>query len=80
MRKRYSIDVRRQGERYGEPGEVIKTIRRVLRAECIGNFNPIFCTYKGDKRMLVKSTSGDLSDPFRREDGYLSTLYIEVLP
>lgn len=57
--------------------EVIDSIKRVLRAECIGNFNPIFCTYKG-KRTLVHSENGDLSDPFRRDDRYLKTLFIEV--
>ena len=40
-------------------------------------FPPIFCRYKG-KRELVSSEEGDLSDPFRREESYLSRLYIEV--
>ncbi len=66
---KYNIQVR-QGN-----GEVLETIQRKLWAESIGNFNPIFCTYKG-KRRLVKSDQGDLSDPFRREEGYLLTLYI----
>lgn len=52
-------------------------IHRVLRAECIGNFNPVFCTYQY-KKYLVKSKDGDLSDSFRREDTYLNSLYIEV--
>lgn len=60
-----------------EPGALIGTIKRKLRAECIGNFNPIFCTYHG-KSHLVKSMQGDLSDPFRREESYLKTLYIEI--
>ena len=57
---------------------VIETIRRQLRAEQIGNFNPIFCTYKGS-RMLVHSEKGDLSDPFRREEDYLERLFIVKL-
>jgi hypothetical protein len=58
-------------------GKAIKTIKRALRAEQIGNFCPLFCTYLG-KQMLVKSKEGDLSDPFRRDDSYAKTLYIEV--
>lgn len=75
--KRYMIEVRENGERYGNPGKVIEVIKRVLRAESIGNFNPIFCTYRG-KRELVKSMAGDISDPFRRDGTYLETLYIET--
>ena len=76
--KKYLIQVRRKGTRYNEPGEVIGYIWRALRTEAIGNFNPIFCTYNKDKRVLVKSLEGDLSDPFRRHEGYLKSLYIEV--
>jgi len=79
--KKQTIQVRRNpvGPKYLTQGpfELVATIRRVLRAECIGNFNPIFCTYKG-KRTLVHSEEGDLSDPFRREESYLKTLFIEV--
>jgi hypothetical protein len=78
MKKQYQISVREKGERYLEPGKEIETIKRVLRAESIGNFNPIFCTYKGDKRVLVHSLEGDISDPFRSGESYLKTLYIEV--
>ena len=28
--------------------------------------------------MLVKSDQGDLSDPFRREESYVQSLFIEV--
>lgn len=59
-----------------EDVQVLGTIARVLRAEQIGNFNPLFCTYKG-KRTLVNSDDGDLSDPFRREQSYEKTLWIE---
>lgn len=58
-------------------GEVIETIKRVLRAEAVGNFNPIYCTYKKDSYQ-VQSDEGDLSDPFRREESYAKSLYIEV--
>jgi len=77
MNKRYTIQVRETGESASyAPGPVIATIRRVLRAEQIGNFNPLFCTYRGNRRVLVRSLDGDLSDPFRREQGYAQSLYI----
>ena len=57
-------------------GATIRIIRRVLRAEQIGNFNPIFCTYRR-KKYLVSSSGGDLSDPLRRSQDYLKSLYIE---
>lgn len=67
MRNKHTIQVR---DAIGKP---CKTIRRVLRAEMIGNFNPLFCTYQ-NKTWLVKSDDGDLSDPFRRDESY--TLFI----
>jgi hypothetical protein len=70
--EKHTIEVRAK-----DNGIVFKTIKRVLRAEAIGNFNPIFCTYQGSKH-LVKSDEGDLSDPFRREESYLETLYINL--
>lgn len=79
MNKRYTIQVCRKGERYGHPGEHLETIERMLRAEQFGNFNPMFCTYKGTKH-LVHSRLGDLSDPFRRTDAYADALYIELAP
>jgi hypothetical protein len=57
---------------------VRETIKRKLRAEQVGNFNPLFCTYRGNKRVLVHSDDGDLSDPFRREQAYEKTLFIRV--
>ena len=72
-----TIFVHKEGPRYGEPGEYIETIKRKCWAEAIGNFNPIFCRYKGE-RWLVKSREGDISDPFRRDESYLNSLYIEV--
>ena len=72
MRKKYLIGVREVGH-----PENFKIVKRVLNAEDIGNFNPIFCQYKNQQR-LVKSSSGDLSDPFRRKEEYPNTFYIEV--
>lgn len=73
----YQINVCKKGQRYGEPGKLIEVIERVLRGEMIGNFNPMFCTYKGEKH-LVQSLHGDLSDPFRRTDEYGTSLYVEI--
>jgi hypothetical protein len=71
MRKKYRVKV------IGKDGWFVAYIRRVLNAEVFGNFNPIFCRYKG-KRYLVKSEAGDLSDPFRVTEDYFDSLYIEV--
>ena len=71
MRKKYLIGVRE----IGHP-ENFKIVKRVLNAEEIENFNPIFCRYK-NYAYLVKSSSGDLSNPLRREGEYLNNLYIE---
>jgi len=70
MKKKFEVQVR-------TVGTDTKTIRRVLVGEQIGNFNPVFCTYQG-KRYLVESAEGDMSDPFRRDETYFKTLYIEV--
>jgi hypothetical protein len=75
--KKQNIEVKRGCDFFGEGGESLGIIKRTLRAEQIGNFNPIFCTYKG-KRTLVKSKAGDISDPFRRHESYLSSLFIVV--
>jgi hypothetical protein len=58
-------------------GKPVETVSRTIRFEQVGNFNPAFCTYKGEK-YLVQSFEGDLSDPFRRTEAYLTTLYIET--
>jgi hypothetical protein len=91
MNKRYPIQVRKYGEGQTDYGsesigritgnfgkfEVVETITCAIRAEQIGNFNPLFCTYKG-KRTLVHSDAGDLSDPFRRDESYAKTFFIKV--
>ena len=74
--KKATIEVRIK-RNYMNPGVLIGVIKRVLRAEIIGNFNPVFCTYHNSKH-LVNSLTGDLSDPFRRSKSYLETLYIEI--
>ncbi len=58
---------------------IAETITRKLRAEAIGNFNPVFCTYAG-KSVLVHSDAGDLSDPFRRDESYAKSFFIESAP
>lgn len=77
MEKQHAISVRLRGTKYKEPGREIEVIHRVLRFEAIGNFNPIFCTYQ-NKKYLVQSLEGDISDPFRRKESYLNSLYIEI--
>ena len=56
-------------------GTVLETIKRKPWAEQFGNFNPVFCRYKG-KKCLVQSDKGDISDPFRADESYLETMYI----
>lgn len=75
MEKR-TIRVCEKGD-YPIPGKTLDVIKRKVWVEAIGNFNPMFCRYKG-KRMLVRSDEGDISDPFRREESYLNSLFIEV--
>ena len=75
--QKHKIYVHSKGERYGIPGLYIKTIKRVLTARHVGNFNPIFCRYNTEE-YLVQSLLGDLSDPFRRQKSYLRCLFIEI--
>lgn len=70
--KKYLINVK-----FKPTGKIIKTIKRAIRSEQIGNFCPLFCTYLGKQR-LVKSEEGDLSDPFRRQESYAESFFIEV--
>ena len=57
--------------------DMVETIKRTVKAEQIGNFNPLFCQYKG-KQCLVNSDEGDLSDPFRRSESYAKSFYISI--
>jgi hypothetical protein len=75
--KKVKIEVHAQGSSYGQPGPLIEVIERRAWAKCIGNFNPVFCRYKREVH-LVHSMEGDLSDPFRVNESYLKSLYIEV--
>lgn len=79
--KKHTIQVRKyaNGTNHHRSNEfeLVATITRKPWLEAIGNFNPMFCRYKG-KRALVHSDNGDLSDPFRREESYLQTLFIEA--
>lgn len=58
-------------------GNCIETIARIVRFEAIGNFCPGFATYN-NKQHLVRSRCGDLSDPFRANEQYLESLYIQL--
>lgn len=81
--KKHKIQVRRypagSNHHSNNTFELVEIIARKPWLEQIGNFNPMFCRYKG-QRTLVHSDDGDLSDPFRREEGYLQTLFIELKP
>jgi hypothetical protein len=76
-----TIEVRRYDEglnhHRSDKFTLVETITRKPWLEAIGNFNPMFCRYNG-KRTLVHSESGDISDPFRRDETYLQKLFIEV--
>lgn len=74
--KKVKIQVRIK-RRICYPGHVLGNIKRKLKVEQVGNFSPVFCIYHG-KKHLVRSAEGDLSDPFRRDESYLDTLYIEL--
>lgn len=83
MMKKYDIEVRKPITINETPAQLCHIIKRVLIAKQVGNFNPIYCRYKG-KLYLVNSVEGDLSDPFRRDETYLTgnsprpNLYIEL--
>lgn len=81
---KHKVLVYRKGKRPPSfSDEPFTVITPKLWAENIGNFSPVFCLYRGRKR-LVKSFEGDISDPFRRdktdiEGGFRGTkLYIEI--
>lgn len=78
MPKKHQIQVRRytEGDHYiGGKFEIVETITRKPWAENIGNFNPLFCRYKGE-RYQIHSDAGDVSDPFRREESYAESFFI----
>jgi hypothetical protein len=61
-----------------QDGKYIKSINRKPHAEQIGNFNPIFIRYNG-KDHLLKSDTGDPSDPFRLTQDVLNHSYITTV-
>lgn len=69
-RKRHQIKV------YTHDDQFIETIKRVLTFVVLGNWNPAYCVYKREKYQ-VHSVHGDMSDPFRRDESYLDSLYIK---
>ena len=69
-KKKYEIDVMLENK-------VVMTISRVLTARACGNFNPIYCRFNSAE-YLVNSREGDLSDPFRREESHLNSLFINL--
>lgn len=81
--KKYDIEVRKPITLMETPAQLCHTIKRVLIVKQVGNFNPLYCRYKG-KLYPVKSVKGDVSDLFRRDETYLTgelarpNLYIEV--
>ncbi len=58
------------------PDGTTELIRRKLHVDQVGNFNRIACRYR-KQTFLVHSELGDLGDPFRANQSYLDSLYIE---
>jgi hypothetical protein len=77
MSQKYTVNVCKPSGQFRKMGEVIKQIHVPLKAEQTGNFSFIYCIYKR-KKYWVESELGDIADPFRRTEEYLSKLYIEV--
>lgn len=81
MRKKYQIQVRSYpagaSHYVCKEFSVVGDIRRVVRAEQVGNFCPLFARYQG-RDHLVYSDAGDTSDPFRREESYAKSFFISI--
>ena len=80
--KQHVIQVRRyarpNGYFFGDsPEGVVETIHRKLYVDQLGNFNRIACRYKG-QTFLVNSDAGDIGDPFRADDSYAESLFIDA--
>ncbi len=70
MKTKHSVQVR-NGD-----GTYIQTIKVVIKCEAIGNFAPLFCTYKG-KRCLVESDELHVDDPLRcNQSDHINKLFI----
>ncbi len=82
MNKPQTIQVRRYldgNSQYGSNNkhEVLETIQRKVYGDTLGNYNRFACRYHG-KTHLVHSDKGDIGDPFRADESYLETLFIEA--
>lgn len=79
--KKHTVQIRNyNGKRYSFPAvtpEILGTVTRRLYSIACGNFAPIYCRFKG-KTYLVNSDAGDVSDPFRANENYLETLFIDI--
>jgi hypothetical protein len=73
--KKQTIAVRIGASLFGG-GQTIETISRKVYCDTLGNFNRLACRYKG-KTYLVKSEAGDLGDPFRADESYATSLFIQ---
>ena len=56
---------------------LINTVKRCVYCDTVGNYNRFAARYNG-KTYLVQSDEGDLGDPFRANESYLSSLYIDL--
>jgi hypothetical protein len=76
MKKTYQIDVRLGANLFGG-GETVEKIVRKIYGDAVGNFNRFACRYKG-RTFLVHSEAGDLGDPFRADESYQKSLFIQA--
>lgn len=80
--KKHTIQVRKYNRRNGylfgdKPESTIETIERKVACYPLGNFNRMACRYKG-QTFIVHSEAGDIGDPFRANESYLQTLFIDA--
>ena len=87
--KKKSIQVRAYGEGQSQYGSAelpgtdqglfadMGTILRRVYVDQVGNFNRCACRYKG-RTFLVQSDAGDLGDPFRADESYATSLFIDA--
>jgi hypothetical protein len=70
MSKKYNIQVR------NDDGTVVETIQRAIKVVPIGNYCPLFCSYRGRDR-LVESDELHLDDPARAvESDHIDKMFI----
>lgn len=80
--KKHNIQVRKYARKSGhlfgdKPESTAETIVRKIARDSLGNFNRMACRYKG-QTFLVHSDAGDIGDPFRANESYLETLFIDA--